>query len=259
MLKKVLSIILAGILLLTLTACSRELSETAKSSGDELTVSQTISVTSDQQKKEEIEETDDTTDVHSEKDSGNSNVISQADGNLLIPATDANIEGNQTTNQNVEETKPHPKPKETPTVSKDNENPKETVSKVVESNSEETKETESNPQTTTTESKPVKHPETTTSEPQNDESQNTELPKPFDIDHWLNYAKNYAQSKGLVLDNCAVDCWDNPIRAGSHCEYLERDLQSRLNRYAKDKDITDVWIWVEPVENDCYDIYIGYA
>ena len=117
MLKKVLSIILAGILLLTLTACSRELSETAKSTGDELTVSQTISVTSDQQKKEEIEETDDTTDVHSEKDSGNSNVISQADGNLLIPATDANIEGNQTTNQNVEETKPHPKPKETPTVS----------------------------------------------------------------------------------------------------------------------------------------------
>ena len=86
-----------------------------------------------------------------------------------------------------------------------------------------------------------------------------ESPKAFDIDYWLNYAKNYAQSKGLVLDAAAVDCWDNPIRAGSHCVYLERDIQSRLNRYANDEDITDVWIWAESVGNDCYDIYIGYA
>ena len=55
MLKKVLSIILAGILLLTLTACSKELNGTAKKTGDEVTASQTISVISDQQKKEEIE------------------------------------------------------------------------------------------------------------------------------------------------------------------------------------------------------------
>ena len=81
----------------------------------------------------------------------------------------------------------------------------------------------------------------------------------FDIDYWIDYAKSYAQSKGLVLDAAAVDCWDNPIRAGAHCIYLERDIQSRLNRYAKDEDITDVWIWAEEVGNDCYDIYIGYA
>ena len=81
----------------------------------------------------------------------------------------------------------------------------------------------------------------------------------FDIDYWIDYAKSYAQSKGLVLDAAAVDCWDNPIRAGSHCIYLDRDIQSRLNRYANDEDITDVWIWVESVSNDCYDIYIGYA
>lgn len=81
----------------------------------------------------------------------------------------------------------------------------------------------------------------------------------FDIDYWIDYAKSYAQSKGLVLDAAAVDCWDNPIRAGSHCIYLDRDIQNRLNRYANDEDITDVWIWVESVSNDCYDIYIGYA
>ena len=40
---------------------------------------------------------------------------------------------------------------------------------------------------------------------------------------------------------------------------LERDIKSRLNRYAKDEDITDVWIWAEATGNDCYDLYIGYA
>ena len=87
----------------------------------------------------------------------------------------------------------------------------------------------------------------------------TEKPTPFDIDHWIAYARSYAESKGLVLSDTAVDCWDNPIRAGAHCIYLERDIQSRLNRYAKDEGITDVWIWAEATGNDCYDIYIGYA
>ena len=84
-------------------------------------------------------------------------------------------------------------------------------------------------------------------------------PAPFDIDHWIAYARSYAESKGLVLNDTAVDCWDNPICAGAHCICLERDIQSRLNRYAKDEDITDVWIWAEAADNDCYDIYIGYA
>lgn len=104
--------------------------------------------------------------------------------------------------------------------------------------------------------KPKPEPE---SEPETQAPETTEPPKAFDIGYWIGYAKSYAQSKGLVLDAAAVDCWDNPIRAGSHCIYLERDIQSRLNRYANDEDITDVWIWAESVGNDCYDIYIGYA
>lgn len=87
----------------------------------------------------------------------------------------------------------------------------------------------------------------------------TEKPTPFDIEHWIAYARSYAEIKGLVLSDTAVDCWDNPIRAGAHCIYLERDIKSRLNRYAKDEDITDVWIWAEATGNDCYDLYIGYA
>ena len=81
----------------------------------------------------------------------------------------------------------------------------------------------------------------------------------FDIQYWISFAKEYAVSVGLTLEIEAVSCWDNPIGANSQCIYLERDIKSRLNRYAKDEDITDVWIWAEPAGNYCYDIYIGYA
>ena len=52
---------------------------------------------------------------------------------------------------------------------------------------------------------------------------------------------------------------DNPITAGAHCIYLERDICSRLDRYNRDDDITDVWIWAVEIGNGCYDLYIGYA
>lgn len=100
----------------------------------------------------------------------------------------------------------------------------------------------------------------------------TEKPKPtetsapvketeptFDIGYWISYAQNYAKSVGLRLESSSVDCWDNPIPANAKCKYLERDIKSRLNRYAKDEDITDVWIWAEKVSDNSYEIYIGYA
>ena len=81
----------------------------------------------------------------------------------------------------------------------------------------------------------------------------------FSIDQWIVYAQNYAKGAGLNLDPTATGCWDNPITAGAHCAYLERDIQSRLNRYAKDDTILDVWIWAEPRTDGNYDLYIGYA
>lgn len=81
----------------------------------------------------------------------------------------------------------------------------------------------------------------------------------FDINYWISFAKGYAQSVGLLLDSEAVYCWDNPIRAGAHCKYLERDIHSRLDRYKADEEITAVWIWAEEVSDGIYDIYIGYA
>ena len=81
----------------------------------------------------------------------------------------------------------------------------------------------------------------------------------FDIGYWVGYAQNYAAGVGLALESSAVDCWDNPIPAGAHCNNIEGDIQSRLNRYANDPDITDVWIWYESAGGGSYNIYIGYA
>ena len=81
----------------------------------------------------------------------------------------------------------------------------------------------------------------------------------FDINYWISYAQGVALSKGLTLESSAVDCWDNPITANPDCIYLERDINSRMSRYAKDEDITDVWIWYECVGANSYLIYVGYA
>jgi len=101
--------------------------------------------------------------------------------------------------------------------------------------------------------------------PATEESTTPEPPKEeptepvFDIDYWISFAKSYAESIGLVLDNGAVYCWDNPIAAGVKCKYTERDIRGYLDRYAKDGDITDIWIWYEQTGSGSYEIYIGYA
>lgn len=81
----------------------------------------------------------------------------------------------------------------------------------------------------------------------------------FDIEHWISYAKSTAVNLRLTLENSAIECWDNPISAEQDCIYLERDISSRLKRYAEDESITDVWVWYECVGTGSYLIYIGYA
>lgn len=110
-------------------------------------------------------------------------------------------------------------------------------------------------------SEPEPPEEPTETQPQESKPPDEEEPiePAFDIQTWIDYAKAYAESVGLRLESSAVDCWDNPISVGTHCSYLERDIQSRLNRYARDEDITDVWIWAEARSDGKYDLYIGYA
>lgn len=106
----------------------------------------------------------------------------------------------------------------------------------------------------------IESPKEEPSVPAITEPEPTSVPEPaFDIEHWISYAKSTAVSLGLTLENSATECWDNPITADQGCIYLERDINSRLKRYAEDKSITDVWIWYECVGTDKYLIYIGYA
>lgn len=106
----------------------------------------------------------------------------------------------------------------------------------------------------------IESPKEEPSVPAITEPEPTSVPEPtFDIEHWISYAKSTAVSLGLTLENSATDCWDNPITAKPTCIYLERDISSRLKRYAADESITDVWIWYECVGTGSYLIYIGYA
>lgn len=112
-------------------------------------------------------------------------------------------------------------------------------------------------QTTATNHESTKAVVTTKKETTTKKQTTTE--KSFDVSYWVSYAKEYARSVGLEVNSSASDCWDNPISANSKCKYLERDIKGRLNRYAKDEDITQVWVWAEKTSADSYNIYIGYA
>lgn len=141
--------------------------------------------------------------------------------------------------------------------------PVETKPEVSTPAKEETPPTVSSPTETTTPkaSEPEPPTEPMATQPQEPESPAAEGPAEpaFDIQTWIDYAKAYAESVGLRLESSAVDCWDNPIDAAADRIYLERDICSRLNRYAADETITDVWVWYEAVGANSYLIYIGYA
>ena len=110
-------------------------------------------------------------------------------------------------------------------------------------------------------SEPEPPEEPTETQPQESKPPDEEEPiePAFDIQTWIDYAKTYAVSVGLRLESSAVDCWDNPITAGAYSTCLERDIAGRLDRYSRDEDITDVWIWAQARSDGSYDLYIGYA
>ena len=148
-------------------------------------------------------------------------------------------QSSDTSNSNVSK-----KPSES--NSKQNTTPSETTAPQTEPPKKEPEKKQEEPKVTPKETEPTP-PEPKETEPS------------FDINYWVQFAKDYARSVGLVLNPEATSCWDNPIGAGAHCIYLERDIKDCLNYYSRDEDITDVWIWSVPTGNNCYDLMIGYA
>ena len=127
-------------------------------------------------------------------------------------------------------------------------------------------------QTTTASAEPKQDTHTQTEPPKNEKSvreitTNTvsevttaiEQIEEFDINYWISYAQNYAQSIGLFLDETATECWDNPLSANASSKNTCADIESRLNRYKNVEGFTSVWIWAEKISDTQYEFYIGYA
>ena len=81
----------------------------------------------------------------------------------------------------------------------------------------------------------------------------------FDISYWISYAQNYAKSIGLIIDETATECWDNPISANANNKNISTDIESRLNRYKNVEDLTSVWVWAKKISATQYELYIGYS
>ena len=185
-----------------------------------------------------------------EKETTSSQAVSQE--------SSVNIDSLEESTQDTDESK---------TVQTEASSPKQTVpdTKVEEKKSPSIKDETTSSQAETSSTSTKDQPKPTEATKKEEQPKQQEQPKPvetkasFDINYWISFAKDAAVSKGLTLDSSAVDCWDNPITATPDCIYLERDINSRLNRYAGDEDITDVWIWYECVGENSYLIYIGYA
>ena len=272
MMRRIIAILLVIMMFLTLTACSQTTYQQPTQKPSESNYSETSDVISG----EDLKGSDDSSDFHYNESTDNttssdkiatdkSTNSSEKEGNKDQLDKPPSLEGTEQTEPprvTEEATKPKIPQDSTAEEKKDSTQSKEPeVTKPTESTTESSKEQKTEdttlPQETESTEPPKEMPPVEDQE--KDEVEESKPAEQFDITNWIEYAKDYAQTKGLNLDSAAVDCWDNPIRAGAHCIYLERDIQSRLNRYARDEDITDVWIWAEAVGNDCYDIYIGYA
>lgn len=110
------------------------------------------------------------------------------------------------------------------------------------------------PETSTSQTKPPSEPEPneSTKEPEPSEPE-------FNIQDWIDFARSYAEDIGLTLNSEAVWCSDDPITASANSKYLQRDLCGTLDKYKRNSDITDVWIWAEQLTESSWAIYIGYA
>lgn len=237
---KAYALLLAGILLISLAGCGNTTQPEEKESSPPTQTIQTADVTST------TETSDDILAEGSEPSAAGQET----------PVTSATISA-QTAEEKMPEALPKENPVAPPPVQSEQPQQAETPKPTELLQPEEQKPTSPpqpvQPQTPAPAEPALAEPKLPVDQP-NEENKEPE----FNIEYWISFAKNYAVSIGLELSPDAVECWDNPIIAGAHSKYLERDITDCLNCYKNIEGFTGVWIWAEPDGKGAYKLYIGF-
>ena len=79
----------------------------------------------------------------------------------------------------------------------------------------------------------------------------------FDIERYVQYARDYALSVGLELDPDTMASWDTPmIFTAADAPYIEQSIRERIAISLREGD-TAIWCWAEDLGGGRYAIYIG--
>ena len=184
---------------------------------------------------------------------GNTETQSQEETSTEQESTIVQEKAPNTTDESkkVDESRTFSNAQSKPAEEKSSENQKPDPSKQTNTPTVSEKQTEQSKEPTSVKPNPTEKPK---------EPKPTEPPKQtFDVNEYVSYAKSYAQSIGLELDNTATECWDNPISANPNRSGIKSDIESRLNRYKNSEGFISVWIWTEKISDTEYNIYIGYC
>ena len=79
----------------------------------------------------------------------------------------------------------------------------------------------------------------------------------FDIWRYVQYAKDYALSVGLALDESTMASWDTPmIFTAADAPYIEQSIRERIAISLREGD-TAIWCWAEDLGDGRYAVYIS--
>ena len=79
----------------------------------------------------------------------------------------------------------------------------------------------------------------------------------FDIERYVQYARDYALSVGLELDPDTMASWDTPmIFTAADAPYIEQSIRERIAISLREGD-TAIWCWAEDLGDGRYAVYIS--
>jgi len=82
-------------------------------------------------------------------------------------------------------------------------------------------------------------------------------PQELDIGAYVAWAKQYAQSIGLILDASTMAGWDTPMIFTAEDEpYIKQWIQEDLDIHLREGDVA-TWIWAEKTADGAYEFFTG--